>query len=249
MYLSCLLIDVGNNPDRPRPGRLWLRNIYRVHQRLCMAFPSAYRKSDDADFIKPFKPEDFGNGQVHVTRKYDSGFLFRIDPQAGGRAVILVQSAVKPDWEYAFHNAGYLLAAPSEVKDYNPSFAKRERLRLRLVANPTRRLSKNSLDAKKESIGKRAPVPTNRLIDWLARRAESGGFSIDKDSTTFQPGYIYMNKMRDGNGQRLRSVRYEGVLEVTDADNFRNILSGGIGSGKAFGFGLLSVAPLPAEVK
>ncbi len=40
MYLSSLLIDVGDNPDRPRPGRLWLRNLYHVHQRLCMAFPS-----------------------------------------------------------------------------------------------------------------------------------------------------------------------------------------------------------------
>ncbi len=163
--------------------------------------------------------------------------------------MILVQSAVKPDWEYAFHNAGYLLAAPAEVKDYDPSFAKGERLRFRLAANPTRRLSKNSLDLKEGSIGKRVPVPTDRLIDWLARRAESGGFSIDKGSTTFQPGYIYMNKTRDGDGQRLRSVRYEGVLEVMDADKFRDTLAGGIGSGKAFGFGLLSVATLPAEVK
>ena len=48
MYLSCLLIDVGDNPDRPRPGRLWLRNLYHVHQRLCMAFPSA-RKTRTSD--------------------------------------------------------------------------------------------------------------------------------------------------------------------------------------------------------
>ena len=60
MYLSCLLINVGDNPDHPRPGRLWLRNLYHVHQRLCMAFPSASRKADDPDFLRPFKPEDFG---------------------------------------------------------------------------------------------------------------------------------------------------------------------------------------------
>ncbi|TRZ48108.1 hypothetical protein D4S03_10330, partial [bacterium] len=107
MHLSSLLIDVGDNPDRPRPGRLWLRNLYHVHQRLCMAFPSASRKSEDAHFLQPFQPKDFGDQQVHVERQADSGFLFRIDfpvqpyqrweePRPGGRAVILVQSAVRP---------------------------------------------------------------------------------------------------------------------------------------------------------
>lgn len=244
MFLSRLIIDIGDNPDRPRPGRLWLRNLYHVHQRLCMAFPSASRKSDDANYLKPFKPEEFGNGQVNVERAAGAGFLFRIDPNPGGRAVILVQSAVKPDWEYAFHNAGYLLAAPPEVKLFQPCFTKGQRLQFRLVANPTRRLSKNSPDVKEESIGKRVPVPTDQLFDWLARRTKSGGCSIDKYSTAIQPGYIYMNKTRDSVGQRLHSVRYEGILEVTDADIFHEILVRGIGSGKAFGFGLLSVAPV-----
>ena len=83
MYISCLLIDVGDNPDRPRPGRLWLRNLYHVHQRLCMAFPSSSRKCGDPEFLAPFAPEDFGNQHVHVKREAASGFLFRIDPQPG----------------------------------------------------------------------------------------------------------------------------------------------------------------------
>ena len=37
---------------------------------------------------------------------------------------------------------------------------------------------------------------------------------------------------------------YEGILEVTNADNFRDTLVRGIGPAKAFGFGLLSVAPI-----
>lgn len=256
MYLSRLLIDVGTNPDRPRPGRLWLRNLYHVHQRLCMAFPSASRISDDPHFLKPFNPADFGEKQVHVKRGADSGFLFRIDPQTGGGIVIVVRSAVDPEWNYAFHNAGYLLAASPEVKEFDPCYAQGERLRFRLMANPTRRLSKHSRErdgqpVKDDSIGKRVPVPADQLLDWLVRRAESAGFCVDKDSTTAQPGYIYVNKGRGGDGHRLRSVRYEGILEVTDPDKFRNTLLRGIGPGKAFGFGLLSVAPcrtpLPAE--
>lgn len=112
MYRSCLLIDVGNNPDRPRPGRSWLRNRYHVHQRLCMAFPSASRKAEDVDFLKPFNPDMFGNGRVGEKRSVDAGFLFHIDSLPNGRAVIIVQSAIEPDWNYAFHNANHLLAAP-----------------------------------------------------------------------------------------------------------------------------------------
>lgn len=259
MYLSCLLIDVGEDPDRPRPGRLWLRNLYHVHQRLCMAFPVDSRKSEDQDFLKPYKPDDFAQGHVHTPRDADAGFLFRIDPQPGGGVVILVQSAANPDWDYAFHNAGYLLAAPPQVKPFDPCFAKEQHLRFRLVANPTRRLSKHSLGADGQpidpkGIGRRVPVPTDQLCEWLARRAESAGFSIVKDSTTVQAGYIYFNKPQErredqsedkpnGKGQRLRSVRYDGILEVTDPARFQEAIVQGIGSGKAFGFGLLSVAP------
>jgi CRISPR system Cascade subunit CasE len=248
MYLSCLLIALGDNPDRPRPGRLWLRNLYHVHQRLCMAFPSASRRADDKDFLKPFNPEDFGSGQVHVQRKDDSGFLFRIDPHLNGRAVILVQSAIEPDWEYAFHNACYLLAAPPQVKPF-PPFTKGRHFRFCLVANPTRRLSKNSPDVKAGSIGKRVPVQADQLFDWLTRQADKGGFSVDEDSIAIQTGYVYVNKKRDDKGQRMRSVRYEGILEVTDPAAFKEILIRGIGSGKAFGFGLLSVAPVSSEAK
>ena len=40
-----------------------------------------------------------------------------------------------------------------------------------------------------------------------------------------------------------RAVLFDGLLEVTDADAFRNTLAAGVGPGKGFGFGLLSVAP------
>lgn len=248
MYESFLLIDLGNDPDRPRPGRLWLRNRYHVHQRLCMAFPSTSRKDEDPKFLKPYKQDDFANGQVHVERSLDNGFLFRVDPLFSGRAGITVRSAVMPDWVYAFHNAEYLLAAPPEVKPFDPRFMKGQSLRFRLTANPTRRLSSRSPDAREESIGKRVPVPMDKLIDWLERKAELSGFCIRREATTFHQGYVYIiRKPEQDNGQRLRSVTFDGILQVTDPDAFRQVLSKGIGSGKGFGFGLLSVVPAHGE--
>jgi len=254
MFLSRLPIDTGGNPNRPRPGHLWLRNLYHVHQRLCMAFPSDPQRSRDPDFLKPFNPAEFGHNQVHVERREDSGFLFRIDPESPGRAVILLQSSRKPDWEYAFHNAGYLLAAPPLVKPFQPRFTTGQRLHFRLVANPTRKIatikkqerqshSKDELKEIKGRHGKRVPVRDEQLIDWLAGRAQKSGFSFDPERTLLQPGYIYVKKPTEAQGTRLRSVRYEGILEVNDVDLFYKTLIRGIGTGKAFGFGLLSVAP------
>jgi len=252
MFLSLLKINLGNDPNHP--GRIWLRNIYHVHQRLCMAFPSAFRKGDDPNFLKPYKPEDFGDKQVRVARKKEAGFLFRIDPQPSGRVALLAQSAIQPDWDYAFHNADYLLAAPPQVKPFDPGFLNGERLRFRLVANPTKKidtikketrqnLSNDELRAMKGRHGKRVPVRTEDLHEWLSGRAERGGFSLDGDSVAIQAGHIYVKKPGE-RGNRLRSVRYEGRLEITNSGLFQETLIRGIGPGKAFGFGLLSVAPV-----
>lgn len=245
MYLTFLLIDVGNNPDRPRPGRLWLRNRYRVHQRLCMAFPSDPRRCDDPDFLKPYAPDDFAQKQVHVTRRTDSGFLFRVDPQPSGRVVILVQSATEPDWGYAFHNAGHLLAAPPETKTVEPRFEPGQHLRFRLLANPTKRLRKDSSDSPGQPVdekwvGKRVAVKSDGLENWLTRRAQRAGFHV-RQLSGIHPGCVYVNK---GEPLRYRSALYEGILEITDPGPFGNTLIHGIGPAKAFGFGLLSLAPV-----
>src|SRR5947209_4829415 len=104
MFLSYLLVDTAADPSRPRPGRSWVGRPYRVHQRLCMAFPDGRRRADDPHFVAPFKPSDFAQ-HVHTPRNADAGFLFRIDPLPGvspSRHGITVQSAIEPDWDYAF---------------------------------------------------------------------------------------------------------------------------------------------------
>ena len=247
MFLSLLEIDVGDNPDRPRPGRTWLRNLYRVHQRLCMAFPSRERKLDDPDFLKPFRSEDFRGAeakQVHVQRGADSGFLFRVDPQRGGGVALLVQSAAEPDWDYAFHNAPCLLAAPPSVRAFEPCFTEEERFRFRLVANPTRKIDTKSGPDERRRNGTRVPLPDDRLGQWLAGKSEKAGFSFVEKSLLIEPGYIYVNKDRNERGERLRWVRYEGALTVTDPEKLREAIFQGIGPAKAFGFGLLSLARL-----
>ena len=78
------------------------------------------------------------------------------------------------------------------------------------------------------------------------RNAEPTGFSLAKDSVVVQPGYVHVNKERNGGGQRLRSARYDGMLRSRTRNNSEKTLSQGIGPAKAFGFGLLSLARMSA---
>lgn len=244
MFLSKLVVNIGEDPTRYRPAREWLRNLYRVHQRLWMAFPNKPEPATEGSDY-PFFPDRL----AHVL-SLDTHLLFRIETSRP--PMILVQSATGPNWQRAFWNAEYLLHRehPPRVKEYElPGFNCDQRLGFRLLANTTKRLRKDSRNSLCEPvpekwIGKRVPVPSEDLEKWLIRRAEPAGFRLEAP-IVIQAGYVYFNKSRDaGKGQRLRSVRYEGVLKVTEPERFRETLNRGIGPAKAFGFGLLSVAPV-----
>ena len=261
MYHSLLKINVGSNPDRPRPGREWLKNLYRVHQRLCMAFPSDDQKCDDPYFIKPFIPEEFckefkekkyyerlKKEFIHTVRNRHKGFLFRIDPFPENQVVIFVLSgdSIVPNWDYAFQNASYLLAGEPIVTKGRKDYSKGEKYRFRLKANATKR---NSVKTANNKPGNRIPVEYDQLKNWLKRKSEFCGFSFLSEEVNVNPGYVRFRKKpksgeNNSNGwNRLFSAQFEGHLTIEDENLFIQALESGIGPAKAFGFGLLSLAP------
>jgi len=251
MYLSLLPVNTTD-----RPGREWLRNVYRVHQRLWMAFPEAQTRLDDPFFLGPWTGPP---GPEQRARRTESGFLFRIEHDGSPR--ILVQSMFdrEPDWDYAFQNAPYLLAGRAQTRRFEPIVAVGQLLRFRLRANPTRRASlsrQERLD--RAAAGQRVQRPRLQLtwaadedprdafMGWLFRKAQTAGFAV-RHADVLDVGYAYFKKKQGpSKAQPLRAVEYEGVLEVNDVEGFRGAIVRGIGPAKAFGFGLLSVAPVKA---
>lgn len=253
MYLSQLLVDTGQNPDRPRPGRLWLRNIYHVHQRLLMAFPSSERRKVDPLFLQAFARDAFACPRI----------LFRIDDSLhtqGGRAVILVQSDMEPDWAYAFQNAGVLLAAPPQTRIYEPEFAVGQHLRFRVLMNLSKkgkatsngvslRKTREATDAhgRPKNQGKRVALtwatdqrPEEAIVPWFEAKAAAAGFE-PRQCALVKLGWVLGHRSK-GESMRFRSALLEGTLCVSDADLFGGAQRSGLGAAKAFGFGLLSVA-------
>jgi len=160
--------------------------------------------------------------------------LYRVEPVSRGhsRAVVLVQSLDPPDWLATSMPP----SAETDAKEFDVAFRAGQALRFRLRANPTAR---RKIDGGERS--KRVGLTTeDDQRAWLARKGERDGFRPDS-VVLIDEGQI---KAVKPNGRTLtfRSVRFEGALEVTDPDRFREALQSGIGTAKAFGFGLLSVA-------
>jgi len=188
-------------------------NSYELHRTIMRAFPDV---------------SEGGPGRV----------LYRLDlSRESGDVVLLVQSEKEPDWSCLQQREDYLLRGPEVRGDYPPLFRAGQLLLFRLRANPTRRDNET---------GKRQGVLTEeKQREWLLRKGQKGGFQ-PLSVTVIDEGFKRDNVDRtETDRQRLNhlSVRFDGVLRVTDPQAFHRAIIAGVGSAKAFGFGLLSVAP------
>lgn len=237
LYLSRLILDT-----RHRDAQRELADCSQLHARVMSAFPGA---PDNAAAREHF------------------GVLYRLEPlDDPARARLLVQSNAMPDWSAL--PSGYL-APPLDARG-NPAVRPIEdeigrvrqgmRLRFRLRANPTKRISERNAEQDARWHGKR--IELRRAPDqlaWLERKAVAGGFRLLGVEVADAPP---LPDVRIGDapkqygrraGERLSFgvALFEGRLEVVDAARFGETLRGGIGSAKAYGFGLLSIALLGGD--
>jgi CRISPR system Cascade subunit CasE len=214
LYLSLLTLD----PVANRLARAWPSDVHAMHRMVMSGFPA----SEDPAARRAL------------------GVLFRTDTM-DRRTHVLVQSAVEPDWSpldadffaepVRTRDAGALLCLPTGAH-----------LRFRLVANPTRAIRPPGRDSRHaQHVPLRRDEGQNGRLGWLLRKAEQGGFSVHLE-TVVAADQPLMRGRRDGNAWlTIEPCRFEGILEITDAERFRVSIMSGIGRAKAYGCGLLSV--------
>jgi len=164
-------------------------------------------------------------------------FLVRVDRKEEAYRVLILSRSVpaKPDW------------CPSDcfgTKEIPGHFFAHRGYRFRLLANPTKKVRSNKAGERTKN-GRRVPVTQREeLVGWLQRKAKVGGFDINADSLRTVPrGREFFHK--DGISHGTHSaVEFQGELTVTDPTEFRATVAAGIGSAKAFGYGLLVLAPV-----
>ncbi len=171
---------------------------------------------------------------VRDERERPPRFLWRLEPgQVWSQPVVLVQSAQPGDWSFLTAVPGYLqegCEAPA-TKSFDPATLLKpsETLRFRLSANPT-----------VTRAGKRLGLlGDDAQLAWLQRQGQRRGFDVPMALVT---GSDLVHGRRGNARVSLRRVLFDGVLQVRDVDAVTQALAGGIGHGKAFGCGLLSLA-------
>ncbi|MBQ6121254.1 MAG: type I-E CRISPR-associated protein Cas6/Cse3/CasE [Clostridia bacterium] len=165
--------------------------------------------------------------------------LWRID-ELNGKCYLLVVSEAKPDFSAA---AAQFAPTPDcwETREYG-TFLQRitvgSHWHFRLSANPTISHSREG-----EKRGKvYAHVTAEQQKNWLMQRAAKSGFRLKEDYEVVKRDTLTFYKGADRKRVTLGVCEYEGWLEVTDADLMRAALTNGIGRGKAYGLGLLTIA-------
>lgn len=234
MFLSMLIL----NP-RSRAVRNDLSDCRGLHRTILSAFPQADKENGGA--------------------RSEFGVLFRADAEPrSGKITLLVQSQTEPGWSRLPKD--YLLDSFDEldnpaVKQVDESYdalGEGVRLRFRLRANPTRRLPLLIENRVGKERGKRVEIfGEEDQLDWLRRKGEQHGFRLLAarvspnvlNARANPEGKVIGWRDRSEPPMKFGSVLFEGELEITNAGDFRDALRNGIGSGKAYGFGLLSVAP------
>ncbi|NLB53937.1 MAG: type I-E CRISPR-associated protein Cas6/Cse3/CasE [Syntrophomonadaceae bacterium] len=172
--------------------------------------------------------------------------LWRID-QLGNTLYLLVLSGGKPDFTHIVEQFGWPGAEQKwETKKYDPlmeSIEAGQKWQFRLRANPVHNV-KNDVSSG-EQPAKRgkvyAHVTAEQQKQWLFERAAKYGFVLNEDSFNVVQREVKKFK-RQNNVVTLGIATFEGILEVKDAELFRRSLTDGIGRGKAYGCGLLTVA-------
>ncbi len=251
MYLSRFLLNPRN-----RDVRRDLSSYQAMHCRVLSMFPAV--------------PPDAGNVEARqyfrILHRVDG------DLQSG-QVVLLVQSGLQPDWSrlpngYCLQIGGIENPQSKCIDAHYAALRSGLRLAFRLRANPARVDPKTRAEGQRR--GKRVDLRGDeQWLRWLWRKGQAAGFGLISAETgqllerePRLPGNVpavrvtaqsrrwghqqrpqVVSKDSRGNPLTFASVLFEGLLEVTDADRFRQALVEGIGSGKAYGFGLLSIAP------
>jgi len=163
-------------------------------------------------------------------------FLFRVGHADRLHAEILLQSETKPDQP----NANVRIQA---CKDYQLTLNNGQRLRFLLIANPVKTINDEAGRKTANGETKKCRVPLIREEDqrlWIERKLRDAATLDTLKIDPMTPLRFY--KTKEDRAGKIQPVSFKGIMNIRDAEGITNLIKKGIGPGKAFGCGLLSLA-------
>lgn len=205
-----------------------------------------------------------GFPELRPTAEHTPRVLWRLDRDAAAEVLLYVVSPHRPDLTHLVEQAGWPAAAASgtpgwQTYAYVPFLERLEKgavWNFRLTANPVHYARTRDDQA---TTKRTAHITPRHQLQWLLQRQDAGGFRIavttPAEGAAGQAGEAQavvrdqrtVNFAKKGAGGRrvtLATVTFDGRLEVTDPDALRHVLTAGIGRAKAYGCGLMTLAPV-----
>ena len=124
---------------------------------------------------------------------------------------------------------------PNKTVDYEPflnNIKNGQIWNFRLRANPIEHKKQNNTDKRGKIF---AFIKVEDQIEWLKKQGIKNGFILNS-CYVLNDSWIEFEKVC------ILSVTFEGILTITDEHAFKKVLTDGVGRGKAYGCGLLTVA-------
>ena len=163
-------------------------------------------------------------------------FLFRLDEVPTG-VLVHILSPHEPQ------RPGFCAAEHWQTKAVPPRFLEHEHYRFDVVCNPGRKVKAFTSDGQSKKNSRReAIIKPDEQRAWLIRQAEQNGFAVLPDPR-LDPSSSHHFQKNQQSGTHI-SVRFSGVLRVTQRDDFYQVFHKGLGSARGFGFGMLLLCPV-----
>lgn len=152
--------------------------------------------------------------------------------RAGEPPVVLIQTQASPDpAAIPIGDAPYYVSLESHHNHLLEAIKQGDRLHFRVHSNPT-----VTRGGKRHGL-----VQAEEQLAWLARQLNRAGAVLEA-AVASQASRSAMKRRGQGAPIILTGVTFDGLLAVRDPDALRDAVRRGIGHGRAFGFGLITLA-------
>lgn len=182
--------------------------------------------------------------------------LWRLDQAERHSAILYLSSPEEPDLTHLVEQAGWPARGIADGWDTRPygklldALDAKQEWAFRLTANPVHQVR----PAPGEPFRRLAHVTPEQQLGWLLERCGRHGFAVaekadgEPNATVLDRSWLHFSKSgqerpQRGQGVSIRKATYEGVLTVEDPEALRRALIRGIGRSKAYGCGMLTLAP------
>lgn len=247
MFLTRIFL----NPYR-RGAKQLMRSRQMLHAAVMNCFPPGAldRPGEPRVLWRLDRPPALRGGRTH---------------QGSPSCALYISSPVAPDPSHIVEDAGYATDGGVVIRDmgvFLDGLSAGQRWGFRLCVNPTfRDAGQLNANGQKKVL---AHVTQDQQTQWVLDRCEKSGFRVltsaecgrdlpvleSEDGDRVDGSNLLINGIersvaefkREGRRVTLGIATFEGVLEVTDPDVLRRVLTHGIGRGKAYGCGLITLA-------